>query len=350
VGQIVSVRGDILQIRPRFSSQLKRIVIDQKTAISSPQMTSVDKLPKGIFVSGIGDYTPDGGILLHFLMASDERTGFFSSNTHGIRAIGYGKSAFFGGKLKSAKPLVVTDDDGKDITPTLQGFVPVMRTVRDDPKSLQVGKVISASGERTADGLLHARSVQIEQLPNSAGAVFGEVVSIKANTLEVRPRFGIETIQAIVPDQVQMLRQVDVDPDTVKIGDTLTAQGKRLGDAQNGQTAMVAAVLLLGKQTYPQIGGGGGGFFAAIRGAGQPGLTCTGKVASFSPFVLTQEDGKQVTVTIPGQTPIVDLRPVTLSEIKPGDKLMVDGAEGKTGSMVVKLLILGASPIVGLGD
>ncbi len=347
-GQIVAIRGDIVQIRPQYSTKLTRVVIDAKTTIDNPQMTSPAQLQPGIFVSVLGDYTDDGGILPRFVMAQDERTGFFSSKSHGVHAVGYGRSAFLGGKLKSANPLVVTDDDGKDYTIPVKGFLPVMHMARGDRNMLQVGKTVTAVGEKTADGLLHARSIQIQQLPGSSGTVFGTVVAIRGNTLEIQPRFGEENIQATISPDAQLLRQIDIDPDTVKVGDIITVQGKRLAGAPEDSNAIVAAVLLPGKQTYPKVGGGG--FFAMMLGAGNPGMTCTGKVASLSPFLLTQDDGKQVIATIPGQTPIVDLRTITPADIKPGDKLMVSGAEDKAGGLVIKLLMLGASPIVGLGD
>jgi hypothetical protein len=107
-------------------------------------------------------------------------------------------------------------------------------------------------------------------------------------------------------------------------------------------------------------------------GGGRSDVTCTGTVASLNPFVLTLAAGSgsgeptrgptvgigsadgglprgSVTVTIPGQVPVVDLRPVTLAELKPGDKILLVGAEGKEGGMVAKTLVLGASPIVGFG-
>jgi hypothetical protein len=122
---------------------------------------------------------------------------------------------------------------------------------------------------------------------------------------------------------------------------------------------VTASVLLLGKQSYPKASGGG--FFAMVMGGGRGDVTCTGTVASLNPFVLTLAagsgptadgalpGGSSVTVTIPGQVPVVDLRPVTLAELKPGDKILLVGAEGKEGGMVVKTLVLGASPIVGFG-
>jgi len=349
-GAIVDIRGDILQVRPRFSMKLTRVIVDDKTEIQSPQIMAINKLQPGVNVFGFGDYDAKGGITPRFLMVSEERRGFFAGKIRGVRGTGYGKSAMFGGKLKSVKPFVVTDDDGKEITATIQGFVPVMHNAKADRTALQVGKMIEASGERTADGLLHARAIDIQQGfgggPGGAGAVFGEVVAVNGNSLEVMPRFGAETIQAKLKEGATLLRQITVDPDTVKVGDTITVQGKRLEGPPD--TNAVAFVLLVGKQTYPQVSPQG--FFAAFRGAGNGNVTATGKVASLSPFVLTLEDGKSLTVVIPGQTPVVDLRPLTLAEIKPGDKLMLIGSESKDGGMVTTTLVVGASPIVGFGN
>jgi hypothetical protein len=54
-------------------------------------------------------------------------------------------------------------------------------------------------------------------------------------------------------------------------------------------------------------------------------------------------------VTIPGQTPVVDLRSAALADAKPGDKIMVIGSEGPEGGMVATVVVLGASPVVGFG-
>jgi hypothetical protein len=258
----------------------------------------------------------------------------------------------FGGKVKSLKPLTLTDDDGKDMTLTLGSFVPIMRQAKASRESLLVGQAIGAEGDRTTDGLLHAGQIEIQQFPGGGpfggggGAVFGKVVSVQGGTIEVRPRFGDTTVQATLAENASLQRQVTVDPDTVKTGDTLTVQG-RLGDGTpEAPTRMTASVLLLGKQSYPKASAGG--FFAMVLGGGKD-ATCTGRVASLRPFVLTLESGSSVTVTVPGQVPIVELRPATLSEVKPGDKILLVGAEGKEGGMVAQTVVLGASPIVGFG-
>src|ERR1700734_2268287 len=61
-GKIVEVRGDILQVRPQYSTKLTRIVVDAKTDITSPQMTALNNLSPGTTVICMGDYDDKGGI------------------------------------------------------------------------------------------------------------------------------------------------------------------------------------------------------------------------------------------------------------------------------------------------
>jgi hypothetical protein len=64
---------------------------------------------------------------------------------------------------------------------------------------------------------------------------------------------------------------------------------------------------------------------------------------------LTQEAGPSVTVTIPGQVPVVDLQTISLGELKAGEKIMLIGGDGPDGGMRTKTLVLAASPILGFG-
>jgi hypothetical protein len=350
-GVIVSVRADVLQVRPRYSTQLTRVLVDDKTAIRKGEMVSLEKLEVGTLLFGFGEFDEKGGLTPRFFQVVEERTGFFGMKLRGPRGTGYGRSAMFGGKVKSLKPLTLTDDDGQDTTLTLGPFVPIMRQAKASRESLLVGQAIGAEGGKTTDGLLHAKQIEIQQFPGGGpfgdgGAVFGTVVSVQGGTIEVRPRFGDTAVQATLGENASLQRQLTVDPDTVKTGATLTVQG-RLGDGTpEVPTSMTASVLLLGKQSYPKANAGG--FFAMVRGGGKD-VTCTGTVASLRPFVLTLESGASVTVTIPGQVPVVDLRPATLAEVKPGEKILLVGAEGKEGGMVARTVVLGASSIVGFG-
>jgi hypothetical protein len=375
-GVIVSVRADVLQVRPRYSTQLTRVLLDDKTEIRKGEMVGLDKIEAGTLLFGFGEVDEKGGLTPRFLQVVVERTGFFGGKLRGPRGTGYGRSAMFGGTVKSVKPLTLTDDDGKEMTLTLGPFVPILRQGKTGREALLVGQSIGAEGKKTTDGLVHAEQIEIQQFPGGGpggdgGAIFGKVVSVQGGTVEVRPRFGDATIQATLAENASLQRQVTVDPESVKIGDNLTVQGRLVEGSTSAPARVTASVLLLGKQSYPKASSGG--FFAMVMGGGRGDVTCTGTVASLNPFVLTLAagsgpgeptrgptvgigsadgglpGGSSVTVTIPGQVPVVELRPVTLAELKPGDRILLVGAEGKEGGMVAKTLVLGASPIVGFG-
>lgn len=350
-GKVVSVRADIIQIRPQFSTALTRIVVDDKTVIHIPRPLKLEDLKPGMRLIGFGDYLDDGGIKPNFLMVIEDPTGFFAQKMRGVKANGYGRSAQFGGVIKTVNPLVVTDDDGKDITPTVAASVPVMQFAKAKQDALLVGQSLDASGDRTADGLLHAKSVDIspsEGSTSGGGTLFGEVVGVKGETIAIRPRFGTVTAQVTLGKGAKVQRQTTLAPERVKIGDVLTVQGKRTAGTAAVPSALVAFVLLPGTQTYPKSDNSGSDFLGSADSSNTQ-QTCTGRVSSLDPFVLRLTNDSAVTVTVPGQTPIADLHPAKLSDIKAGDKVMVIGTEGKDGGMEATVLVIGASPIVGFG-
>ena len=347
-GKIVSVRADIIQIRPQFSTALTRIVVDNKTVIHTPRPLKLEDLKPGMRLVGFGDYLDDGGIKPSFLMVVEDPTGFFAQKMRGVKANGYGRSAQFGGVVKTANPLVVTDDDGKDITPTMAASVPVMQFARAKQDALLVGQSLDATGDRTADGLLHAKTVDVNSSEGSSGGtLFGDVVAVRGETIEIRPRFGTATAQVTLGRGAKIQRQTTLAPDRVRLGDMLTVQGKRTGGTAAAPSALVAFVLLPGTQTYPKSAQNN--FFPGSADSNDTQQTCTGHVLSLEPFILRLANGSAVTVTVPGQTPIADLHTAKPSDIKAGDKVMVIGTEGKDGGLEATVLVIGASPIVGFG-
>jgi hypothetical protein len=346
-GVIVSVRADIVQVRPRYRTKLTRLVLDDKTKITNSVMLSPEKLQPGMNVISFGDYDDKGGLKPNVLMFPEELTGFFGAKTHGVEAIGYGKSAMLSGKLKSVKPFVVTDSFGKDFTLTLGGFTPMLQMARAGREVLLVGKMIFVEGEKTNEGLLRAERIELRPPFGGAGALFGEIVTVNDKTLEVRPRFAGDTLPVTLADNITLLRQITLDPDTIKVGDTLTIQGRLTEGTETAPSALTAFVLLTDASSYP-ASGGGGGFFG--MGGGGKEVKLTGKIASFRPFLLALPDGKTVKVTIPGQTPVVSLKPIPFADLKPGEKAMLLGSEGQEGGLTATTLVLDASPIVGFGN
>lgn len=345
-GKIVSIRADIVQMRPRFATALKRIVLDKSTVITKRETINPSQLKTGMFLFGQGDYTKEKGLVASFLMLPEARTGFLARKTHGVTGSGYGNSVFFGGTIKTVTPLVITDDEGKDLAVPVGELLTVMQMTIAPREALKVGDTIFASGEKTVDGLLHAKDIRINRASGGEDSLFGQVIAIHDKTVTFKPLFDEENVTITLADNVKWLRQIAIDPDTVKPGDTLTVQGKRIAGTKVKPEAVVAYVLLGDKQPYPQPAASD-----PSSGAQEDGSALyTGKVASLCPFILTLDTGATLTVTISGQTPLVNLRPALATEIKPGDKLMIIGTEGKEGGMVASVIVLGASSIVGFGN
>lgn len=345
-GKIVSIRAEIVQVRPRFATALKRIVLDKSTTITKRETLKPSQLKTGVFLFGQGDYTKEKGLVASFLMQPEARTGFLARKTHGFTGSGYGNSVFFGGVVKTVTPLVITDDDGKDLTVPVSKSVTIMRSAPAPRDLLKVGNTISASGEKTTDGLLHAKTIQIDREPGAQDSLFGQVIAVHEKTLTLKPLFNEESVTILLAENTKLLRQVAIDPDTVKPGDTLTVQGRRIAGTKAKPEKVVAYVLLGDKQPYPQPAA-----TDPSSGSQDDGSAFyTGKVSSLSPFVLTLDSGSALTITIPGQTPLVNLKPALASEIKSGAKLMVIGTEGKEGGMVASVLVLDASSIVGFDN
>ncbi len=174
------------------------------------------------------------------------------------------------------------------------------------------------------------------------------LLAVHGNTLEMVDEtqgFPIVIILITPSDHPIILREIHIDPDTVKLGDILTVQGNLITGTEQAPIAMVARVLLVGQQTYPQLADPAE-VRATMRMMKQMKtvyLRCTGQVASFSPFVLKLADGRSVQVTIPGQTPLITVRPASWSEIRPGDRLFLKGAESKEGPLKATRIMIDAT-------
>jgi hypothetical protein len=75
-GVIVSVRGDVIQIRPRFGTQLTRILVDEEASLSRQGQVRPDQLRAGEWVSGMGEVDAQGAVRLRFLQVAEERGAF----------------------------------------------------------------------------------------------------------------------------------------------------------------------------------------------------------------------------------------------------------------------------------
>lgn len=351
-GVIVAVRADIVQIRPRFSDSLVRVVLDSATRINDTEFMTFDKLAQGWRVNVMGTLESANDFRPNFVMGiapTERRTGFFEFPSHGIQRFGEGKFAGTGGIIKSMKPFVITDDDGKDITIKVGGPLMVMHPTQASKEKLLVGKAISVNGDRTSDGVIRARTINFNPAPGG-GTLFGRVQNQSGSQLRVVPIYVDEPIRVSPSEKAVIMRQITLDPDTVQVGDTITAQGNLTAGTAAAPETMTASVLLIGKQEYPSVPSSAGAF-PMFGGGGTPAvkLAWTGKVVSLAPLIIIGANDRQVRVVVPGQTPYVDLKPTSLSDANPGERIMLFGKEGRDGGLSASIILFGAGPITGFG-
>ena len=339
-GNIVSIRGNIIQIHPAQGANLARVVVDGKTAISVETHLKLGDLRPGWRIVAWGQHDAIGGFNPVWTLLSKEPVGQFGEKHHDIVENDYGPEAKFGGTLTSVQPFVITNDDGKTLTGVPAKDAEFMLYSQVHKDVLLIGMSISGEAEVTPDGLLHAKNLSFRLRPGRPGALFGKVLAVHGRTLDVRPRFTSDTLRVTFTPNAHSARQIALDPDSVKIGDTLTVWGgASRSDAP--KTDLTAYVLLVGKQAYPR---------AQQDPKNKEDQTRTGVVTALRPLTLKQTDGTSVTITVPGQTPVSDLRPFILSHLKPGDKVMVIGSMKPNGGLQAVDLIKDAPPVIGAGD
>jgi hypothetical protein len=342
-GVIVSIRGDILQIRPRYNTKLTRALLDNRSQIRKPIMRDISVIKLGDRVMAVGDYQSVTLETARMLMLVSDSDGWFGHKTPGVSGVGYGKTAMACGEVKSLSPLVLVGLEGKEMTITVPPHVPVLQQEPSRKEALRVGQTVQIRGTKSSDELVHIETLEIQEAPGGSGTLFGVVTAVHGPMLEVRPRFSEDTVQISVTDSTRIQRQTTLDVRSVKVGDTLTAQGILTTDNAG---RLIAALLFPGAQSYPYTRPEG--MSALFRGGADVTALRTGEVTALFPLTLKLKDGSTARIVVPGQVPLVDLHPAARADIHIGDKIMVTGPE-KEGALQAETLLLGASPIVGFG-
>ena len=88
-GVIVSVRGDILQVRPHFNTKLTRLVLDDKTTVFGSEPIKMDQMQPGVRIYARGNYDDKGGLIPRFVALEENPDG---KKSRGISSDGYGKN------------------------------------------------------------------------------------------------------------------------------------------------------------------------------------------------------------------------------------------------------------------
>jgi hypothetical protein len=340
MGTIVSIRGGILVLRPSLRPVLTRFSVGPKTAVFSFERSSIGALKPGLRIRMGGRYSKEGGFHPFFLEAAEPQLGSLTEHSNGLKDAQEGGFVMITGNLKSVQPFVFTDDEGKEYTAKIENLRGVFHDVPSDPSQLLIGVRVRIVGKRAPDGVVQASRISPDRNFSATGSMFGEILGMQGNTLQIRPRYTTDTLQVVCPPGCDLMRQITIDPDTIKVGDTVTFWGQQRnhpGD-QPRSTDLLATALILGERRYPKAEGDEGGVFL------------TGKIASLEPSVkLALRSGEVINVIIPAQMPVARLEPIRASDLKSGTQAMLVLTRRPDGSFVATHVILDASPWVGYG-
>jgi len=328
-GIIVSIRGDILEIQPAWLTGHQRLLVDPKTPVIEQSEVPLAKIPVGARIVCYGRGDLKSGLTAFYIAAGDLRSeGVDKQKLIGVMNSQWG--VYWGGSLKSADPLVITDDAGTDIKADVRsGSAHYSQPASMD--DIIIGRKISYESDKTNGGIHHVTSLAIESTPGKAGVVFATVVSRKARTLTVVPRFGSTPVDIVVLAKARVQRQVTLDPDHVAVGKTISAWGV---PAQGGGHAVVAYALMSGAKMFP------------IASSDGPDRSVVGRVTSLEPFTLRDAKAEDTVLYITGQTPLVDIAPSSLDKLRAGDPVMLLVSKAPGGATTTDYVLVDASPIL----
>jgi len=158
-GTVVSIRGNILHIRPSLRPKLTRVSFSDQTEIVGFRRVDKDFLKPGMRVNLGGLYSAQGGFHPFFIEAAKEPLGRLKEKAEGVRTEPGGGFAQAGGTIKSVDPFVFTDDSGKDYTADLDRNPGVFEDYRADRNGILIGTRIFANGPIGPDGVMLAQTI-----------------------------------------------------------------------------------------------------------------------------------------------------------------------------------------------
>jgi hypothetical protein len=336
-GTVVSIRGNILQIRPSLRPKLTRVSFGDQTEIVSYRRVEKDFLKPGIRVGMGGLYSEKGGYHPFFIEAAKEPIGDLKDKAEGIKAEPGGGWARASGTVKSVEPFVFTDDSGKEYTATLDQLRGVFEDYRADRNGILIGTRLRAVGPIAPDGVMQATSISPDKDYSATGMMFGEITGVKGRMLTVIPRYTNDPIAVTLAETSTLQREIKVDADSIGVGDTVTFWGQRAQETGK-KNELHAIALLLGDGRYPASGDPEEG-----------GVFLTGTLTSLDPVQLLLPDQTTLAVGIPAQMPIARLVPIKVDDLKPKSRAMLVLQRGNGDKFIATSVILDASPWVGYG-
>ncbi len=343
-GTVVSLRGNILVIRPELRPVAQRVAFDDSTLILLSERSTRAALEVGKRVSVNGNYTAQNGLQPRWIEVAEGQIPQIYQESKGFQIAPDGNSASLRGVIKSMQPFVVTDDAKTDFTFDLTNLRSVWRARRGDRNTLLIGTRLYLTGKTAPDGVTAAKMIFPERGQSPFGTMFGTITKVASGKIEIRPRFTQDTLAVALAKNLRLQREKRFDENVVGVGNSVTFWGEMRpmrGDPKLFDTRLMsdfkALVLLMGAGRYP-----------AAQNEGAPQFV-SGKIVSLDPVRLQKTDKTLLTILPTAQMPIVELSPATTRDLKVGDDAMFVLSRQSDDSFVASEIVLNASPWVGYG-
>jgi hypothetical protein len=360
IGAVVAVRGNVLQMRTMGSKGLTRVICASDAQITREETLKADVLMPGMKVEGTGrqiEGTGTGTVPMKVEVQSLQIGGgsnpfqFFGGQTAALlrgrraeifRKQNYSGTISFDATVKSIHPLVLTDERGAPLPVVIGSDVEVHQR---KPRALKEGDInagafLLAMGETSSDGLLNAHSLIVLGEGRGQESVSGTITGITDKGITMQPRFEPQGIEIEVSPTVKLYYQEHLDLDSIQVGDRLVFNGRVIGGSAKLPTTLAVRAITSPDEESPKIEQGG------MFGGGALTATVTGKITAFDPLRIQTEDGREITLRVPGQVAYVRHRPIERSALKAGQKALLSVRTTESGR-VADVIVLNPSPGAG---
>lgn len=338
-GTVVSLRGNILVIRPTLRPKQERVAFDERTEIISYNRTDKSKLKPGQRIGVGGPYNEKEGLSVRWIEYSETPISYLKEKSEGLTIEKTQGWASGRGTLKSVEPFVFVDDKGDEFTFPVDKLRGVWQVQAGDRNTLLIGTRASIAGTAAPDGVISAKSIYPDRSISPTGTMFGRILSVKGRILQIRPRYTSDTLKVTLTPDARLMRQLAVDPDSIKVGQPVTFWGEQRNRPTDRRpsTDIKALALLLGPLRYP-----------AATGEEAPRYFA-GKLQSLKPVRLQLDKGEIVKVLPTAQMVIARLTTLAQRDLKAGDDSMFVLSRRPDGSFDASTVIIDAPPWVGYG-
>src|SRR4028118_1963672 len=194
-GTVVSLRGNILVIRPALRPKQERVAFDDRTEITSYSRTDKSRLKPGQRIGVGGSYNEKEGVSVRWIEYSETPLAHLKEKSEGMTIEKTQGWASGRGTLKSVQPFVFVDDKGEEFTFPLDKLRGVWQVQVGDRNTLLIGTRAFIAGTAAPDGVISAKSIQPERSISPTGTMFGRILSIKGRMLQIRPRYTSDTLK-----------------------------------------------------------------------------------------------------------------------------------------------------------